>query len=338
MRTPRSILCLVACAASVLAMQRAGAQVAAEPDVRPQTRPGSKTDGSPPRLELETLRPRPPTGPTADPFQARPWAPPVDPAPPQRRAAPIKRGPPPLPFTYLGRIVDGDATVVMLAREGAHYVARLGDTLDRDWRVARIGDDGITLRYLPLNVDQTLSYRDAGGAGSPVAVRPPSGDGGNRPQAPARATADRPAFTGALAAALDGDLVLALDAPERAAIGAEFEVAVGLNGDSAGASASIELAYDPAVLRALDGAPAASTGPGAPSPDPGRAVVDLVAPKFAGARAMPTLVRFRVVASAPTTTSVQATTLSGKHADGRPVAIAAPAPLDLVIVAAQTPR
>ena len=46
----------------------------------------------------------------------------------------------------------------------------------------------------------------------------------------------------------------------------------------------------------------------------------------------------RVVASAPTTTSVRVTTLSGNHADGRPVAIAAPGPVDLTIVGAQTPR
>ena len=230
----------------------------------------------------------------------------------------------------------------MLARENVSFVVRLGDTLERDYRVARIGDEGITLRYLPLNVDQTLSYSaaaPAAAAGPPAAPRPSAGGRDDwPPPVAARPTADRPAFTGALGDALEGGLVVALNAPDRAAIGAEFELGVGLSGDSEGASATVELAYDPAVLRALNGASAAPTASGAPPPDPGRAVVDLVAPKFAGARAAPTLVRFRVVASAPTTTSVRVTTLSGNHADGRPVAIAAPGPVDLTIVAAQTPR
>jgi len=177
MRTRRCILCLVACAASVLATQWADAQVAAEPDVKPRKPPDTKTGNPAPEVQLERLGPRPPAGQTADPFQARSWAPPASPTPPQRRTT-VKREPPPLPFTYLGRIVDGDATVVMLARENVSFVVRLGDTLERDYRVSRIGDEGITLHYLPLNVDQTLSYSaaaPAAAAGPPAAPRPSAG-------------------------------------------------------------------------------------------------------------------------------------------------------------------
>ncbi|HTO47433.1 MAG TPA: secretin N-terminal domain-containing protein [Burkholderiales bacterium] len=136
------------------------------------------------------------------------------------------------------------------------------------------------------------------------------------------------------------DLVLALSAPGQATIGQEFTVVLGLPARNEGASATIELVYDPAVLNAISGQPAAPpSAPGAPPPpDPGRALVSVVAPAVAGAPAAATQVRFRVVANAPTTATIGVQTLTSTDAAGRPLAIAAPGTIVVTIVGAQGAR
>jgi general secretion pathway protein D len=166
--------------------------------------------------------------------------------------------------------------------------------------------------------------------------------GGPVPQAAAKPPAPGvPPFTGALsAAAAAGDLVLALSAPSQATVGQEFTVSLALPGRNEGANATFELAYDPAVLNTIGGQPAAPPpAPGAPPPpDPGRTQVSVVAPAVAGAPGTSTTVRFRVVAGAPTTTTIRIGTLSTTDAAGRPLAIAAPDTITVSIVGAQGAR
>ena len=134
--------------------------------------------------------------------------------------------------------------------------------------------------------------------------------------------------------------MVSLSAPSQAAIGQEFTVTLALPARNEGASATFELVYDPAVLNAIGGQPVAPpAAPGAPPPpDPGRALVSVVAPTVAGAPAASTAVRFRVVANAPTTTTIGIETLSGADAGGRPLAIAAPGTIVVTIVGAQGAR
>ncbi len=94
------------------------------------------------------------------------------------------------------------------------------------------------------------------------------------------------------------------------------------------------------MLNAIGGQPAAPPpAPGAaPPPDPGRALVSVVAPAVAGAPAASTAVRFRVVANAPTTTTIGVQTLTSTDAAGRPLAIATPGTITVTIVGAQGTR
>ena len=136
-----------------------------------------------------------------------------------------------------------------------------------------------------------------------------------------------------------GSVELALSGPAQAAIGQEFVVNFNLPARNEGANATVELAYDPTVLSAVGGQPAGPQTPGAPPPpDAGRAVVTVAAPAVAGAPTVPTPVRFRVVANAPTTTTIRIESLTATDAAGRPLVVTAPGALSVSIVGAQGAR
>jgi general secretion pathway protein D len=159
-----------------------------------------------------------------------------------------------------------------------------------------------------------------------LAVAPGTGAPGPVPKPPIPAPAATPVDS----------VALTLSAPPRAAVGEEFSVSLSLPARNEGANATIELAYDPAVLSAVGAQPAAPAVPGAPPPaDPGRAVATVSAPAVAGAAPTSTAVRFRVVANAPTSTSIRVESLTGTDAAGRPLVVTAPGALNVSIVGTQ---
>lgn len=92
-----------------------------------------------------------------NPFAAKSWYVPPPPPPPPKPAPPPRPEAPPLPFSFLGRYLDGGAVTVMLVRGDRVYTAGPGEVLDGTWRIDSIGDDEVALVYLPLNVRQTLA-------------------------------------------------------------------------------------------------------------------------------------------------------------------------------------
>ena len=180
--------------------------------------------------------------------------------------------------------------------------------------------------------------RLAATAAGSLAIAP--GAGGPAPQVAAKPAAPSvPQFTGALSAAAAGDLVLALSAPSQATVGQEFVVNLSLPARNQGANATIDLSYDPSVLNVVGGQPAAPVTPGAPPPpDPGRALVAVVAPAVAGAPPVPTAVRFRVVATAPTTTTIRVDSMTATDATGAQVTVSVPGAITVSITGAQGAR
>lgn len=67
---------------------------------------------------------------------------------------------PALPFRAFGRYVDGGEDVVFLMLNDQNLAVRVGDTIAEQYRVERLEGQTLTLRYLPLDVLQTL---DVGG-------------------------------------------------------------------------------------------------------------------------------------------------------------------------------
>lgn len=128
-----------------------------------------------PEVRLDQLGKRGTLAPAGDPFQPRSWDPPV--APTIKRALPPPRPQAPaLPFAYLGKMMDGDTMTVFLAKQDRNYIVRAGDTLDGDYRVAKVDNDGLELVYLPLGVKQTLQFSEPPAAPSAKPRKPQSND------------------------------------------------------------------------------------------------------------------------------------------------------------------
>ncbi|CDF83429.1 hypothetical protein PKB_2082 [Pseudomonas knackmussii B13] len=99
-------------------------------------------------------------GPDLFPVQSWRKAPPPPSAAALAAAAAAVAPPPPsapaLPFQFLGRMDDARDRQVFL-REGERVlIVRKGDVIDDTYRVEGIGDDRLTLVYLPLKTAQSL--------------------------------------------------------------------------------------------------------------------------------------------------------------------------------------
>jgi hypothetical protein len=120
---------------------------------RPGGRNGERqvaAKGAPLVLHLEQLEARDFEDVKSDLFAAKSWyvAPPV---------VAQKPKPPPLPFTYFGRLIEDGRTTVFLVQQGRNQFVRLGDLIEKTWRVDDISATSMTLTYLPLNERQSLA-------------------------------------------------------------------------------------------------------------------------------------------------------------------------------------
>ena len=64
---------------------------------------------------------------------------------------------PPLPFQYVAKIIDGDATHVYVMLGEDHYSVKPGLVIDRNYKVEKITETAITFTFLPLGTRQVLS-------------------------------------------------------------------------------------------------------------------------------------------------------------------------------------
>ena len=76
--------------------------------------------------------------------------------PPQAMETPPRPTAPPIPFTVIGKKLEGGTWEVYLAKGELTYVVRQGDVVADDYRVSTITPTQMTLLYLPLNEQQTL--------------------------------------------------------------------------------------------------------------------------------------------------------------------------------------
>ena len=79
----------------------------------------------------------------------------VTPPPPPAPTAP------PLPFTYIGKIVDGGRTTVFVGRGADHYEAQAGAEIEQ-YKVERVTDTQITFVFRPLGTRQVLDVPQPG--------------------------------------------------------------------------------------------------------------------------------------------------------------------------------
>lgn len=90
-------------------------------------------------------------------FRERTWyVPPPAPPPPPPPPKP-KPTAPPLPFTFIGQYVEGDARSFILAHGDRLLTVAAGDVIDNIYRVAGLDESQLVLVYLPLDTKQMLN-------------------------------------------------------------------------------------------------------------------------------------------------------------------------------------
>jgi hypothetical protein len=144
----------LALVASVVTGRERPSDVPAEPVARIDTRivPASDADldlamlSRPAKEELQAAG--------ADPF-ARPH---FDEAHPAQHgdAKPEKAGPPPLPFTYLGKVIEDGKLQVFLGRGDDSYSVARGAKIGKEYRVDKVTESSVTFTYLPSKTKQVL--------------------------------------------------------------------------------------------------------------------------------------------------------------------------------------
>lgn len=99
------------------------------------------------------LRERAPLGETQGAlFGSRAWQPP----PSQIASKPAAPTVPPMPYRFAGKLLQDGKLQVFLSKGDATVPVREGETLDGIYRVESIGEDRITLVYLPLKHKETI--------------------------------------------------------------------------------------------------------------------------------------------------------------------------------------
>jgi hypothetical protein len=149
---PVVVLALIA---SVVTGREKPSAAVAEPASRIDTRLSASSTVPVEDLDLSKLE-RPEGGlAKADPFARLN----LSPAPAQSEpAAQAKPTAPPLPFKYLGKMIDGDKLAVFVSRGDETYTLKPGQKVDDSYRVDKVGEESVTFTYLPLKTKQELQF------------------------------------------------------------------------------------------------------------------------------------------------------------------------------------
>ncbi|HUO44299.1 MAG TPA: hypothetical protein VMT94_05230 [Burkholderiales bacterium] len=111
-----------------------------------------------PEVDLGRLEQKPDRDAVGDAFEPRSWAPVAEP----RKGPPPPPQAPPLPFHYIGKIIETEGRVtVFIGNQSRNYVVHEGDTIDNTYHVDAVGADVVKLTYLPLNIQQALPIGSA---------------------------------------------------------------------------------------------------------------------------------------------------------------------------------
>jgi len=140
-------LAVVAALASVVAGRERATLDIVQPTVRAAPQLEARVD-----LDISRLEKRTDEGPAADPFSPKSFAAPQAPGP---AAAPEKAGPPPLPFRYLGKMIEDGKLAVFLAQGDESLSVKAGDRIG-EYRVDAVTETEVRFTYLPMKTKMSL--------------------------------------------------------------------------------------------------------------------------------------------------------------------------------------
>jgi hypothetical protein len=95
--------------------------------------------------------------PSVDPFSRRSFAPAAPAQGQEANQAPARPEAPPLPFKYVGKMIDEGKLSVFVSRGDESYTLKPGMKLDTQYRVDKVTEDSVTFTYLPLKKKQELN-------------------------------------------------------------------------------------------------------------------------------------------------------------------------------------
>jgi len=205
------------------------------------------------------LRERAPLGDTQGAlFGPRAWQPP----PSQVAAKPPVPTAPPMPYRFAGKLLQDGKLQVFLSKGDATIPVREGETLDGAYRVESIGEDQITLVYLPLKHKESIPvFSLIPSAGVQAQTAPQAAPSQVTPQAvtgaaatgPVSATAPRvPIPTSSVVArdgrAQDGPAQLLWQGPQQVKLGSRFEVTLKVTSGQPLRASPMQIRFDPAYL------------------------------------------------------------------------------------------
>lgn len=116
----------------------------------PAAGPSAGLGQTPTTLTLTDLARNKYTTSHADLFPGRDWIPPPVAIP----TGPA--GPPPLPFAYIGKLLEKGGPVLFLLHQERTLAVRQGDLIDGTYRIEKITPQSVVLLYLPLKQQQFL--------------------------------------------------------------------------------------------------------------------------------------------------------------------------------------
>jgi hypothetical protein len=103
-------------------------------------------------LDISFLEKRESEAPRADPFARKTFS--IGrPRATAKAAAPVA---PPLPFRYIGKLVEDGRLEVILLRGADHVTVAQAGPLDAEYRVDEVNEKRIAFTYLPLNASHVL--------------------------------------------------------------------------------------------------------------------------------------------------------------------------------------
>jgi hypothetical protein len=145
-------LFIVIAAAGLVASVVAGREKPAADIVEPATRIDARVRVAD-ELDLSKLERGADAGATTDLFASRSFSPGKG-----EGKSPSEKpgGPPPLPFAYIGKVIEDGKLAVFLSRGADSLSVAAGDTIGNEYRVDAVSESEITFTYLPLKAKQKL--------------------------------------------------------------------------------------------------------------------------------------------------------------------------------------
>lgn len=68
---------------------------------------------------------------------------------------------PPMPFSFIGRMIDGKEVTLFLSRNGRQFASKVAETLDNTYRIDEITVTDATFTYLPTGTQQRLMFNSS---------------------------------------------------------------------------------------------------------------------------------------------------------------------------------